>query len=106
MLTKLASTVIISTRGTGEPQGPSSGFRTMIRNTLAAVPGGIEYDTVYPADFSQISTAGTNDVSTSPQYPLISSLTIFSKDLAQDPYWCRQLPWSKVCALGLFSGYV
>ncbi|KAL5314159.1 hypothetical protein ACEPPN_018583 [Leptodophora sp. 'Broadleaf-Isolate-01'] len=41
--------VIISTRGTNEPQGPSSGFVGMIDQTLSAVPGGIEYDTVYPA---------------------------------------------------------
>ncbi|KAG4443429.1 hypothetical protein IFR05_001108 [Cadophora sp. M221] len=41
--------VIISTRGTNEPQGPSAGFVGMIDQTLSAVPGGIEYDTVYPA---------------------------------------------------------
>ncbi|PVH78341.1 carbohydrate esterase family 5 protein [Cadophora sp. DSE1049] len=41
--------VIISTRGTNEPQGPSAGFVGMINQTLTSVPGGIEYDTVYPA---------------------------------------------------------
>nr|CFW93879.1 cutinase 1 [Blastobotrys adeninivorans] len=53
---------IIDTRGTGELQGPSAGFITMNRNILSQVPGGVEYDTVYPADFSQISTQGTLDI--------------------------------------------
>jgi hypothetical protein len=55
--------VIISTRGTGEIQGPSAGFRTMIRSTLSAVPNGVEYDTRYAAAFDQQSQAGTADVS-------------------------------------------
>lgn len=55
--------VIISTRGTTEAQGPSAGFISLIRQTLAAVPGGIEYDTVYPAAADQISTAAVADVS-------------------------------------------
>lgn len=41
--------VLISTRGTTEPQGPSIGFKGMINTTLATIPNGIEYDTVYPA---------------------------------------------------------
>lgn len=57
------SSVIISTRGTGEAQGPSEGFISMIQQTLAAVPNGIEYDTVYPAADDQISTAAVTDVS-------------------------------------------
>lgn len=57
--------VLISARGTGEPQGPSSGFRGMIAHTLATVPGGIEYDVVYPAagDITQKSTyIGSDDI--------------------------------------------
>jgi hypothetical protein len=34
----------------------------MIRTTLSKVAGGVEHDTVYPADASQISTVGTTDV--------------------------------------------
>jgi hypothetical protein len=55
--------VIISTRGTGEIQGPSAGFRTMIRSTLSAVPNGVEYDTRYDAALDQQSQAATIDVS-------------------------------------------
>lgn len=54
--------VIISTRGTGELQGPSAGFRGMIRDTLAQVPGGVEHDTIYPAAFNQQSQQGTADI--------------------------------------------
>jgi hypothetical protein len=57
-----SSYTIIDTRGTGELQGPSSGFRTMNSNIMRQVPGGKEYDTVYAADFSQVSTLGTNDI--------------------------------------------
>ncbi|KAL1311453.1 hypothetical protein AAFC00_004398 [Neodothiora populina] len=53
---------IISTRGTGELQGPSAGFRTMNSNILSQVPGGQVYNTVYPAGADQISTQGTNDI--------------------------------------------
>jgi hypothetical protein len=53
---------IISTRGTGELQGPSAGFRTMNSQTLAQVPGGTVYNTVYLADASQNSALGTSDV--------------------------------------------
>jgi hypothetical protein len=53
---------IISTRGTGELQGPSAGFRTMNSQTLAQVPGGTVYNTVYLADASQNSALGTTDV--------------------------------------------
>jgi len=54
--------IIINTRGTGELQGPSSGFRTMNSNIQSKQSGGSVYNTVYPADFSQISTVGTNDI--------------------------------------------
>jgi hypothetical protein len=54
--------IIINTRGTGELQGPSSGFRTMNSNIQSKKSGGSVYNTVYPADFSQISTVGTNDI--------------------------------------------
>ncbi|GAC94028.1 cutinase [Pseudozyma hubeiensis SY62] len=57
-----SSYVIIDTRGTGEFQGPSAGFRTMNSRILLSVPGGSEYDTVYPADFTQISTLGTMNI--------------------------------------------
>lgn len=57
-----SSYTIIDTRGTGEIQGPSAGFRTMNSNIQQQLPGGKVYNTVYPADFSQISTQGTNDI--------------------------------------------
>ncbi|EPQ27501.1 uncharacterized protein PFL1_05039 [Pseudozyma flocculosa PF-1] len=57
-----ASYTIISTRGTSELQGPSAGFRTMNSRLTSSVSGGKVYNTVYPADFSQISTVGTNDI--------------------------------------------
>ncbi|GAB7340020.1 hypothetical protein MBLNU457_6525t1 [Dothideomycetes sp. NU457] len=53
------SYTIIDTRGTGEAQGQSSGFRTMNSNIMSQVSGGKRYDTVYPADFSQNSASGT-----------------------------------------------
>lgn len=37
-----SSYTIVSTRGTGEPQGPSTGYRSMISQLKAAVPGGTE----------------------------------------------------------------
>lgn len=55
---------IINTRGTGEPQGESSGFRTMNDNIQRQLSGGKIYNTVYAAGFSQVSTAGTQDVRT------------------------------------------
>jgi hypothetical protein len=45
----------------------------MISNTLAQLPGGAEYDTVYPAAFDQQSQAGTADVS---PLPTCNSLNI------------------------------
>lgn len=53
--------VIISTRGTNEPQGPSAGFVGMISQTLTAIPGGIEYDTVYLAG-SDTQSQGAADI--------------------------------------------
>ena len=57
--------VLLSARGTGEPQGPSFGFKGMIKETLASVPGGVEYDVVYPAapDLTQQTTfIGSRDI--------------------------------------------
>ncbi|KAK3646072.1 hypothetical protein LTR56_008689 [Elasticomyces elasticus] len=53
---------IIDTRGTGEVQGESSGFRTMNANIRSQVSGGQTYNTVYAADASQNSAAGTADI--------------------------------------------
>ncbi|KAJ4305767.1 hypothetical protein N0V90_001299 [Kalmusia sp. IMI 367209] len=65
------SYTIINTRGTGEPQGPSLGFRTMNANIQQQLPGGKIVNTVYPADISQNSAAGTafiiNQISTTLQ---------------------------------------
>jgi hypothetical protein len=57
--------VLINTRGTGEPPGTSIGFRPMLNDILAAVPGGSIYDTRYPAapDATQETVKfGTRDV--------------------------------------------
>lgn len=56
------SYTIINTRGTGEPQGQSSGFRTMNSRIQSAVSGGKIYNTVYAAGASQNSAAGTRDI--------------------------------------------
>ncbi|KAI7226383.1 carbohydrate esterase family 5 protein [Hortaea werneckii] len=56
------SYTIINTRGTGEPQGESSGFRTMNNNIQRQLSGGKIYNTVYAAGFSQNSAAGTQDI--------------------------------------------
>lgn len=58
----LSPTAIINTRGTGEPQGQSSGFRTINSNVQSQVSGGTIYNTVYAAGFSQNSAAGTTDI--------------------------------------------
>jgi hypothetical protein len=68
---------IINTRGTSEPQGPSVGFLTMNSNVLAAKPGGRVYNTIYPADFTQQSQAGTADI-----------LRELTAELAADPARC------------------
>lgn len=57
-----SSYTIIDTRGTGEAQGPSAGFRTMNSNIQSQLPGGKVYNTVYAADASQNSAAGTADI--------------------------------------------
>ncbi|SPO21046.1 uncharacterized protein UTRI_00523 [Ustilago trichophora] len=57
-----SSYTIIDTRGTGEVQGPSAGFRTMNSRIFSTVSGGTEYDTVYPADASQNSAQGTANI--------------------------------------------
>ncbi|KAJ4988556.1 family 5 carbohydrate esterase [Stagonosporopsis vannaccii] len=56
------SYTIINTRGTGEPQGASAGFRTMNSRVISALSGGKIYNTVYAAGFSQNSAAGTTDI--------------------------------------------
>ncbi|KAF3034135.1 hypothetical protein E8E12_002127 [Didymella heteroderae] len=56
------SYTIINTRGTGEIQGPSAGFRTMNSRVTSALSGGKIYNTVYAADFSQNSVLGTQDI--------------------------------------------
>ncbi len=56
---------LLDVRGAFEPQGPSAGFNIMVASTLSALPGGVEYDVVYPAspDISQNSTfIGSEDV--------------------------------------------
>ncbi|KAF4447082.1 putative cutinase 1 [Fusarium austroafricanum] len=57
-----SSYTIINTRGTGEAQGPSAGFRTMNSRIMSQVPGGKVYNTVYPAGASQNSASGTQDI--------------------------------------------
>ncbi|KAI5198646.1 cutinase [Aureobasidium subglaciale] len=57
-----SSYTLINTRGTGEVQGQSSGFTTMNSNIRSQVPGGKTYNTVYAADYSQNSAAGTQDI--------------------------------------------
>ncbi|KAF4331725.1 cutinase 1 [Fusarium beomiforme] len=59
---KCSSYTIINTRGTGEIQGPSAGFRTMNSRILSQVPGGKVYNTVYAAGFDQNSVLGTQDI--------------------------------------------
>ncbi|KAK5636270.1 hypothetical protein RRF57_011982 [Xylaria bambusicola] len=56
------SYTIINTRGTGEIQGQSAGFRTMNSQITSQLSGGKIYNTVYPADFSQNSASGTRDI--------------------------------------------
>ncbi|KAI0971916.1 A cutinase-like protein from cryptococcus Sp [Xylaria arbuscula] len=56
------SYTIINTRGTGEAQGESSAFRTMNSQITSQFSGGKIYNTVYPAGFSQDSTAATQDI--------------------------------------------
>lgn len=60
--TTCSSYTLIDTRGTGEAQGPSAGFLTMNRNIQSQVSGGKVYNTVYAADYSQNSAAGTADI--------------------------------------------
>lgn len=57
-----SSYTIINTRGTGEAQGPSAGFRTMNSNVQRQLSGGKIYNTVYAAGASQNSAAGTTDI--------------------------------------------
>ncbi|KAF9766774.1 hypothetical protein IL306_000777 [Fusarium sp. DS 682] len=59
---KCNSYTIINTRGTGEVQGQSSGFRTMNSRIMSQVSGGKVYNTVYPAGFDQNSSQGTRDI--------------------------------------------
>ncbi|KAJ4253423.1 hypothetical protein NW762_010581 [Fusarium torreyae] len=57
-----SSYTIINTRGTGETQGPSAGFRTMNSRITSQVSGGKVYNTVYAAGFDQNSAQGTRDI--------------------------------------------
>lgn len=57
-----SSYTIINTRGTGEMQGESSGFRTINSRVTQQLPGGKIYNTVYAAGFSQNSALGTADI--------------------------------------------
>ncbi|KAF4991686.1 hypothetical protein FGRMN_7659 [Fusarium graminum] len=57
-----SSYTIINTRGTGEAQGQSSGFRTMNSRITSKLPGGKVYNTVYAAGFDQNSAQGTRDI--------------------------------------------
>ncbi|KAF5711591.1 cutinase 1 [Fusarium globosum] len=59
---KCTSYTIINTRGTGEIQGPSAGFRTMNSQITSQLPGGKIYNTVYLAGFDQNSAQGTQDI--------------------------------------------
>ncbi|GKU11727.1 unnamed protein product, partial [Fusarium langsethiae] len=59
---KCTSYTIINTRGTGELQGPSAGFRTMNSQITSQLPGGKIYNTVYPAGWDQNSAQGTQDI--------------------------------------------
>lgn len=56
------SYTIINTRGTGEAQGQSAGFRTMNARITSQLTGGKIYNTVYPAGANQDSSAGTQDI--------------------------------------------
>lgn len=107
--TDVALTVIISTRGTTEAQGPSAGFVTLIKNTLAKVSGGVEYDTVYPAAADQISTAAVTDVSVFiSNILIIFRPNIFTLFLDHSLYQQRSLclPEPKVCSSWIFARYV
>lgn len=68
-----SSYTIINTRGTGEAQGPSAGFRTMNSNIQRQLSGGKVYNTVYAADASQNSAAGTADIVRKVQSTLASN---------------------------------
>jgi predicted esterase len=68
-----SSYTIINTRGTGEAQGPSAGFRTMNANIQRQLSGGKIYNTVYAADASQNSAAGTADIVRKVQSTLASN---------------------------------
>ncbi|KAK6198287.1 hypothetical protein LQW54_010436 [Pestalotiopsis sp. IQ-011] len=57
-----SSYTIINTRGTGEAQGESAGFKTMNSDITSQMTGGKIYNTVYAADYSQNSEAGTQDI--------------------------------------------
>lgn len=47
--------VLISSRGTGEPQGPSSAFTNTVKWTIGNSTDCIEYDTIYPANTGNAS---------------------------------------------------
>lgn len=57
-----SSYVIINTRGTGEMQGQSAGFRKMNSAVMSKKSGGAIYNTVYSAGVTQMSSKGTADI--------------------------------------------
>ena len=61
-LSTCPSYTIINTRGTGEIQGQSAGFRPINSQITSQLSGGNIYNTVYPASFSQNSAQGTKDI--------------------------------------------
>jgi hypothetical protein len=54
--------VLLDTRGTNEPQGPSVAFPGIENQTLAAVPGGTTYNVVYPAGMDTEGQGGADIV--------------------------------------------
>ncbi|CAD6888270.1 unnamed protein product [Tilletia controversa] len=52
--------VLISSRGTGEPQGPSSELKSVIKTVFDTLPNGVAVDTVYPADWNLQIGIGAN----------------------------------------------
>ncbi|KAN0060191.1 hypothetical protein ACQY0O_007520 [Thecaphora frezii] len=59
---KCSSYLVISTRGTGELQGPSTGFISMNQQIQSGAPGGSVYNTLYMAGVDQNSALGTTDI--------------------------------------------
>ncbi|KAJ9479596.1 Cutinase [Pseudozyma hubeiensis] len=71
------SYVIIEARGTGEPQGPSIGFRAMNAKILSTVPNGTDYPVVYPASPLNQVDIGVRDI-----------IRKINESLSEDPRTC------------------